>query len=123
MWEGFVAEGAGPKVPQCFNRVGMAVSFPVPGTIKRPRSGVKHRYHISDTYIQRAIRKAVKQSSITKKASCHTLQHSFATHLLDDGYDIRTVQELLEHKNVKTTMIYTHILNRKGKGVKNSLDS
>jgi len=72
--------------------------------------------------IQKAIKVAVRQAGITKKASCHTLRHSFATHLLQNGYDIRTVQELLGHKDVKTTMIYTHVLNRGGQGVISPLD-
>lgn len=110
------------KYPNASAELGWQYLFPSRKRSEDPRSGFRHRYHISDTYIQRAVRKAVKQSSITKKASCHTLRHSFATHLLDDGYDIRTVQELLGHKRVKTTMVYTHVLNRGGKGVKSPLD-
>lgn len=68
------------------------------------------------------MKQAVRQSGITKRVSCHTFRHSFATHLLQNGYDIRTVQELLGHKDVKTTMIYTHVLNRGGKGVRSPLD-
>jgi site-specific recombinase XerD len=68
------------------------------------------------------MKQAVRQSGITKRVSCHTFRHSFATHLLQNGYDIRTVQELLGHKDVKTTMIYTHVLNRGGRGVKSPLD-
>ena len=81
------------------------------------------RHHIHERALQRAVKQAVSQANITKQGGCHTFRHSFATHLLEDGYDIRTVQELLGHKDVKTTMIYTHVLNRGGRGVRSPLDS
>jgi integron integrase len=85
--------------------------------------GVLRRFHMSPRTIQKAMRRAVQRAGISKRAGCHTLRHSFATHLLEDGYDIRTVQELLGHKDVKTTQIYTHVLNRGGRGVRSPLDA
>lgn len=87
-----------------------------------PRSGVVRRHHIDESGLQKAIRKAAKLAGIRKRVPPHTFRHSFATHLLEDGYDIRTVQELLGHKDVKTTMIYTHVLNRGALAVRSPLD-
>ena len=96
--------------------------FPAKNRSKDPRSGIIRRHHIYPDSLQRAVKKAIRQAGITKHASCHTFRHSFATYLLEDGYDIRTVQELLGHKDVRTTMIYTHVLNRGGKAVRSPLD-
>ena len=87
------------------------------------KTGQQGRHHVDQSIVQKAIKTAVRQAGIVKPATSPTLRHSFATHLLEDGYDIRTIQELLGHKDVKTTMIYTHVLNRGGQGVKSPVDS
>jgi site-specific recombinase XerD len=96
--------------------------FPSAGIPLYPGSGTQRRRHRHASSIQKALKQSLAGSGIDKKVGCHTFRHSFATHLLQAGYDIRTVQELLGHKHVKTTMIYTHVLNRGGRGVKSPLD-
>ncbi len=96
--------------------------FPATRICRDPRWGPPTRYHVHESAVQRAVTDAVRRSGVIKRVSCHTFRHSFATHLLEDGYDIRTVQELLGHADVSTTMVYTHVLNRGALAVRSPAD-
>ena len=109
------------KYPNADHEWAWQYVFPASRRSRDPRTGIVRRHHLDDSVLQRAIKQAIRKAGISKPGSTHTLRHSFATHLLEDGYDIRTVQELLGHKDVKTTMIYTHVLNKGGKGVRSPL--
>jgi len=110
------------KYPNADREWGWQWVFPASKIGVDPRSGEQRRHHLHESVLQRAVREAARQVGFTKPVGCHTLRHSFATHLLEDGYDIRTIQELLGHRDVSTTMIYTHVLNRGGRGVYSPVD-
>src|SRR5437773_5078422 len=110
------------KYPSARRELAWQWAFPAMRLHRHPDTGELRRHHYHESAIQRAVKHAVARAGLAKPAGCHTFRHSFATHLLEDGCDIRTVQELLGHRDVRTTMVYTHVLNRGGRGVVSPVD-
>lgn len=111
------------KYPNASRELGWQYAFPATTIITFDATGKRGRWHIHETALQKAVGRAVKSAGLVKRATCHTFRHSFATHLLEDGVDIRTIQDLLGHKNLDTTMVYTHVMNKSRKGIKSPIDA
>lgn len=122
-WQGvYLPDALSRKYPNASKMLGWQYFFPATRRARDPRDSQIRRHHIDEKVLQRAVSKAAQSAGIDKPVGCHTLRHCFATHLIEVGYDIRTVQELLGHKDVTTTQIYTHVLNKGGRGVRSPLD-
>ncbi|MCH7590269.1 integron integrase [PVC group bacterium] len=118
----YIPHALSRKYPHADKDLGWQYVFPAKNRSIDPRTDIVRRHHFSEASLHKTVKQAIKDAGIIKPGSCHTFRHSFATHLLENGYDIRTVQELLGHSDVSTTMIYTHVLNKGGHGVKSPLD-
>ena len=111
------------KYPHADRQIGWQYLFPSSRRAAEPRTGIVRRHHLAESAVQKAVKRAIRTAGVVKHASCHTFRHGFATHRLESGHEIRTIQELLGHKDVRTTMIYTHILKAGPLGVRSPLDS